>query len=216
VTDDDDTDDVQAIEGGAFVAVVGPSGAGKDSVMAYARDRLGGLPGFAFMARVITRPCDGASEIHDTMDADAFHAAERDGEFALSWRAHGLAYGIRRDLDARIAAGDVAVANLSRTALGAAARRYRRLAVVEVTALPDILAARIAARGREAGDKVAARLARAAEIRFPGLDVTSLDNSGAIEVAGEAFVALLLALRDAGAESARSDQPTPEDGPDRD
>ena len=108
-----------AIDGGTFVAVVGPSGAGKDAVIGYARSRLGGDPRFHFVRRVITRPCDGQSEIHDTMDVAQFHAAEAAGHFALTWRAHGLLYGLPATVDALIAAGRTVVANTSRGAIDA-------------------------------------------------------------------------------------------------
>jgi len=43
------------IRNGAFVAVVGPSGAGKDTLIAHARDALAGEPQVEFVRRVITR-----------------------------------------------------------------------------------------------------------------------------------------------------------------
>ena len=53
---------------GVFVAVVGPSGAGKDTLIDYARAHLAGEPDYEFVRRVITRPNDGSSEDHDTLD----------------------------------------------------------------------------------------------------------------------------------------------------
>jgi ribose 1,5-bisphosphokinase len=47
------------IRNGVFVAVVGPSGAGKDMVIGYAAERLSACEGVDFVRRVITRPCDG-------------------------------------------------------------------------------------------------------------------------------------------------------------
>ena len=77
---------------GTFVAVVGSSGAGKDSVMSYARERLGA--DIVIVRRVVTRDADGGSEDHDSMTLDQFVAAETEGRFALSWEAHGLRYGL--------------------------------------------------------------------------------------------------------------------------
>src|SRR5690606_17796598 len=77
---------------GTFVAVVGPSGAGKDSVINFARDKLGDE--VVVVRRVVTRTADGGSEDHDSLSAEAFAAAERGGQFALSWEAHGLNYGL--------------------------------------------------------------------------------------------------------------------------
>jgi ribose 1,5-bisphosphokinase len=175
---------------GAFVAVVGPSGAGKDSVISYARERLAAEDGVLFVRRVVTRPSD-AAEDHDTLDEAAFLAAEKGGAFALSWEAHGLRYGLPAGIDAAIARGRVAVANVSRAILPRLCQRYAMVAVVEIGAAPEVLANRLAARGRESSAAVSARLARSAPVEAPGAGVTSVDNSGPLEVAGERFVDLL-------------------------
>jgi len=181
------------IEGGAFVAVVGPSGAGKDSVMAYARQRLVAEPRVHFVRRVITRPSDPSLEDHDTMSASAFPQAEAAGAFALSWSSHGLSYGIPAAVDELVRGGGVAVANLSRAALPALRRRYARVVVAEITAAPAVLARRLAQRGRETADEIAARLARSVAADAAAGDRHLIDNSGALAVAGDRFVALLRA-----------------------
>lgn len=99
---------------GVFVPVVGPSGAGKDSLMAYARDKVAGNAAIRFARRVITRPADPRAEAHDTLDETGFLAAEAEGAFALSWRSHGLCYGVPVGVDRIIREGGVVVANLSR------------------------------------------------------------------------------------------------------
>lgn len=179
------------IGSGVFVAVVGPSGAGKDTIIAYAREALCGQSDFEFVRRVITRPSDGSTEDHDTLTDVAFEEAARCGAFALSWQAHGLSYGLPAGVDTIIADGRVAVANLSRAALPALRRRYASVLVVEVTAAPEILAERLAARGRESREEVLARLSRATPLEATGGDIARIDNSGSREIAGQRFVALL-------------------------
>ena len=176
---------------GVFVAVVGPSGAGKDSLIAFARARLAGEGAIEFVRRVVTRPSDAAAEDHDSLSDEEFGAAEARGEFALSWRAHGLSYGLPASVDRGIEAGHVMVANLSRAAIPSITRRYASVIVVEVVADPEILAGRIAGRAGARGGDAAARLARRAAIDAGGATVVTLDNSGALEVAGERFVDLL-------------------------
>lgn len=127
------------IRNGVFIAVVGPSGAGKDTIMAYARERFADEDSVEFVRRVITRPSDGATEDHDTLAEAAFVEAEADGAFALSWEAHGLRYGIPASVDTTIADGHVAIANASRGAIPALRERYENLAVVEITARPEFL-----------------------------------------------------------------------------
>ena len=99
-----------------LVAVVGPSGAGKDTLLAGARARLAGDARFRFVRRGITRPADPGGEDHDPLTQTAFARLRDAGGFALWWEAHGLLYGIPRDIEADLAAGRVVVANLSRAA----------------------------------------------------------------------------------------------------
>ena len=178
------------LRGGVFIAVVGPSGAGKDTIIDYAREKLHDDSGVEFVRRVITRPSDAGSEDHDTLADAAFDEAEKQGAFALSWPAHGLKYGLPANVDRTIADGRVAIANLSRGALPALRQRYANVAVVEITARHDILAERLSARGRESRGEVLARLARTAAVDR-GADVITIDNSGAREEAGERFLEIV-------------------------
>lgn len=178
------------LRNGVFIAVVGPSGAGKDTIIDYAREKLHDDSGVEFVRRVITRPSDAGSEDHDTLADAAFDEAEKQGAFALSWPAHGLKYGLPASVDGTIADGRVAIANLSRGALAALRQRYANVAVVEITARPDILAERLSARGRESRGEVLARLARIAPVDRSA-DVITIDNSGAREEAGERFLEIV-------------------------
>jgi ribose 1,5-bisphosphokinase len=189
------------VRNGVFVAVVGPSGAGKDTLIGYARDRFADSAAVAFVRRVITRPSDAASEDHDSLSEADFEAADRAGAFAVSWPAHGLRYGLPASLDRSIADGHVAVANVSRGALPLIRARYLNVVVVEVTASAEILAQRLAARGRESRGEVLARLARSAELGDPPAGAVRIDNSGPRDDAGERFCAVLrkaIAFADVG------------------
>ncbi len=179
-----------------LIAVVGPSGAGKDTLMEGARARLAGDARFLFVRRAITRPLDAGGEDHQVMAPDAFLRARDADAFALWWEAHGLLYGIPRAIEAEMTEGRVVVANLSRAVLGDAASRYR-LRVLEITASPATRAARLAARGREDSADRAARVARVVELP-PGIAVTTILNDGSVEEGIEAVLAALtLAAEDA-------------------
>lgn len=144
---------------GALVAIVGPSGAGKDTLIAHARATLSARAEFHFARRLVTRAAN-AFEDHDTIDAAAFDAAAASGAYALCWRAHGLGYALGGDVAEAIRAGRVVICNLSRGALPEARSRFQRMSVVEITAPPEVLAARLAARGRETPQSIAERLQR--------------------------------------------------------
>jgi phosphonate metabolism protein PhnN/1,5-bisphosphokinase (PRPP-forming) len=180
-----------------LVPVVGPSGAGKDTLMEAARARLAGDPRFVFARRCITRPAAAGGEDHRAMTREAFEAARAAGAFTLWWEAHGLLYGIPRGIEEEVAAGRVVVANLSRTVLADAARRHR-VRVLIITAPPATLAARLAARGREAPADIAARLAREAPVPA-GIEAETVLNDGTVELG----VARVLAALSRAAEDAR-------------
>lgn len=175
---------------GTFVAVVGPSGVGKDSLIGFARTRLESSGRVRFVRRVVTRQADGGSEDHDSLDAQAFAQAEQNGAFALNWDAHGLRYGLPIGLESDLQAGRVVVANLSRAVIPALLERYPDAVVVLVTADRDVIERRLANRGRETAESIKGRLDRRVGDRLPASTI-SIDNSGSLEQAGTQFVRLL-------------------------
>ena len=176
---------------GVFVAIVGPSGSGKDTLINFARERLADRPEFVFVRRIVTRPADRASEDHDSLSEAEFDAQERAGGFALAWPAHGLRYGLPASVDADIDAGRVVIANVSRQIVGQIERRYPRTAVVALSAAPEIIAQRLAARGREDAAAISQRLARMVDADALGPATIRLDNSGPLVFAGERLVDIL-------------------------
>ena len=176
---------------GTMVVVVGPSGAGKDSVMSYAARHFAHETSVRFVRRVITRPADAGGEAHEAIDAEGFRKRAAEGAFAVSWEAHGLSYGIPRETLGQLGQGVTLVANGSRSALPAFAEAYPRLKVVLVTASPEVLAARLAARGRESAEAIVKRLDRAAPEIVVAADAVVIDNSGRLEEAGEGLVSVL-------------------------
>ncbi len=176
---------------GLLFLVVGPSGAGKDSLIHAARKRLAGHPRLVFARRTITRAGGSGGEDHLAVPPEAFEYLESTGQFCLSWRAHGLAYGLPLDLTGEIAAGRCVVANVSRTVIEDACRRFPRVRVILVTAAMETLRQRLAKRGREAPGEVARRLSRAELALPPECEVVVVRNDGALETAlGDFLVAL--------------------------
>jgi len=162
-----------------LVLVVGPSGAGKDTLLDAARQALADDTRFRFVRRVITRSANAGGEMHEAVSEAEFAARD----FALQWQAHGLRYGIPIDA---VADAVVAVANVSRTVIAEAARRFV-VRVIEVTAPSDVLVARLASRGRETASDVAARLTR--RVTLPEqVAVETVVNDGSLEAGVARFL----------------------------
>ena len=171
-----------------LVLVVGPSGAGKDSLLNAAREAFRDDARISFARRVITRPADPRGENHEPVSEAEFAARD----FALAWSAHGLRYGIPTEA---VTGAPVVVANVSRGVIADATHRYE-LRVIEVTAPAEVLAARLAARGRESSTDVARRLARTATIP-DSVAVVTVCNDATLAEGVERFVAVLRRLVEA-------------------
>lgn len=178
---------------GGLFAVVGPSGAGKDSLMYAARSRL---PEVHLVRRVITRPEEAGGENFEGVSVTEFDRRLADGAFALHWHAHGLRYGIPSEVHELVGAGRLVLFNCSRAMLTDAAQVFPdQLRVIHLSARREILAQRLAARGRETAADVEKRLDRARLPLPAGLNVIEIDNSGALEDAVDRFLRALQPLR---------------------
>lgn len=180
------------VQRGALVLIVGPSGAGKDTVMSGARHALAGEDVFSFPPRVITRPVDTGPEHHIAVSPGAFLAAKGNGAFCLAWEAHGHHYGVPESALDLLRGGRVVVVNVSRTVVASAAQISNRVCVVQISASAATLAQRIAKRGREVGESVEARLVRRVTDFSPdGLPFYDICNDGAVELAVDRLAAIL-------------------------
>lgn len=174
---------------GTLFLIVGPSGAGKDSVIRYCRERADEAR-VSFPRRAITRPPGDANEDHEPISESEFGLRLAAGAFALHWQAHGLGYGIPASIGADLVGGRNVVVNVSRAVVAEARARFVSVVAVLVTAPADILAARLAGRGRESGEAVAGRLARQVD-RPLGEPTMAIDNSGRLEAAGDALLRMI-------------------------
>lgn len=180
---------------GAIVVVVGPSGAGKDSVIGFVAQHFADRADIDFVRRVITRPSDAGGEDHESISGEVFDSRMSAGDFAVAWQAHGLKYGIPKDALEKVQAGRILIANGSRAVLGQFRQTFPRVAIVNITASPQVLASRLVARGRESEQDILNRLKRQVPDIFDEPDVTTIDNSGPLEIAGSRFAALVANLQ---------------------
>lgn len=172
--------------------MAGPSGAGKDTLLDAARAHFQDDRTIVFARRFITRD-DQTGEQHAPVSKAEFARLEKEGGFFLSWRAHGLDYGIAAEALETLAAGNSVVLNVSRRIIGEAREKWPRTHVIQVTARPEVLRRRLLARGRETADGIGRRLERAGEIHLPEAEwLSELDNSGDLASAVARFTALIL------------------------
>ncbi len=174
---------------GRFVLVVGPSGAGKDTVLAGVKLRCAGDPAIVFPRRIVTRPASDAED-NDSLTPKAFDSAIGNGAFAFWWQAHGLKYGIPRTAEDDIRASRTVVCNVSRGVIGTVRGRYAYVATVEITAPADVLATRLAGRARDTDGSLDARLRRNAAFTAFQADHV-IQNIGAPDDAAQALLAVI-------------------------
>lgn len=181
---------------GQLVYVVGPSGAGKDSILSWLEARGVGLGAGAVRMvrarRTITRPHVPGAEAHEAVTAEQFEHLVRTGVLAMHWMANGCRYGIRASELAALETGAVVCVNGSRAYLQQAQALFPGMAVLAVQAPEDVLRQRLLARGRETAAGVNARLARNASLpalQHPRLAVVC--NNASLDEAGHAALSAL-------------------------
>ncbi|MET0446023.1 MAG: phosphonate metabolism protein/1,5-bisphosphokinase (PRPP-forming) PhnN [Pseudorhodoplanes sp.] len=172
---------------GRLVLVVGPSGAGKDTLIGLAQAACAGDETVVFARRIVTREAS-AFENNEQVSPDAFRQAKARQAFAADWEAHGLCYALPRTIDDDIRAGRSVVANISRTVIPALRAAYQDVVVVSVTAPLEVLAARLEARGRSSDGPIGERLRRHVEGAEP--DVT-ISNVGAAEAHAAELIGII-------------------------
>lgn len=177
---------------GRLVYVIGPSGAGKDTILRHVETQLPLDAGIVIARRYITRPPDRDGEHHIPVSRAAFDDLRRSDGFSMSWESHGLGYGIGRDILGCLASGLTVVVNGSREHLPVVRRDFgERLLTVLVTASRETLAARLSQRNRETEREIAARLERAELLQRDLVADVIIRNDGDLSTAVEEFMHML-------------------------
>ncbi len=171
--------------------VIGPSGAGKDTLMNYARTKINGNQPVIFSHRYITRPPFEGSENHVYLSHSEFEARYQAGFFAMNWESHNQHYGIGTEINNWMQAGFNVVVNGSRQYLPVAQKLYPDMITILIDASADVISSRLAGRGRETKEEIKKRIARTAEITTDLKNCIKVQNDGAIEDAGERLINIL-------------------------
>lgn len=176
---------------GRLYFVVGPSGAGKDTLMRWVQQRTAARDDIVFARRTITRPAH-ESEDHEAVSTEEYWRLAASGHFSMTWQANGLHYGIRRGIEVHLKSGRDVVVNGSREYIPTLRLHFPQARVIWIDAEEELIRERIAARQREQGAALLRRLDRVQRFRYPeDGDIIRLDNSGPIEVAGARLMDIL-------------------------
>ncbi|MBU2410374.1 MAG: phosphonate metabolism protein/1,5-bisphosphokinase (PRPP-forming) PhnN [Gammaproteobacteria bacterium] len=186
---------------GRLFYFIGPSGAGKDSLLNWVKSHAPTPLAVHLARRTITRPLHAGEEDHDSVDARAFALLCEAQAFALDWQANGLRYGVRHDELSPIHRGAWVLVNGSRAYLPEARARFPEMIVVHVSAGAETLRRRLTARARESADMVEQRVHRAGQFA-PPTEAIQVRNDGALEEAGER---MLQDMRNRAAEDIRAE-----------
>ena len=180
------------MKAGRLIAVVGPSGVGKDSVM---EGLAAADPSLHLVRRTITRAPELGGEDYDAVSVEKFNELVAAGHFAVHWGAHDLQYGIPASVRTVLAGGQDCLANFSRSALVAGDAAFAHFCVLNITARPETLTLRLTARSRESAEQIAKRLAQATKPLPGGLKVMSTSNDGPLEDTVAKALSLLQPVR---------------------
>ena len=173
--------------------VIGASGAGKDSLLGYAREHLSLDMPVVFAHRYITRPAATGDEDHTSLTPDEFALRLQHGCFAMHWESHGLSYGIGVEIRDWMQQGLHVVLNGSRAYLARAAADFSNLVPILIQVDEGVLRRRLTGRGRESPDQIAQRLRRNAELQCSTAHpkLIRIDNNDELPTAGRQFLRLL-------------------------
>jgi len=172
--------------------LMGPSGAGKDSLLEYARTHIDEAAPVVFAHRYITRPANAGGENHRSLSESEFALRSRNNCFAMKWCSHGLCYGVGKEIDAWLAQGLSVMVNGSRSYFSTASQKYPDITPILVDVDSHVLAGRLTKRGRESQQEIQARLSKIRSkqtIQHPNLMI--IENNTTIDQAGETLLEII-------------------------
>jgi ribose 1,5-bisphosphokinase len=182
-----------------LIYVIGPSGAGKDSVLQALREIWQELPPAYWTRRTITRPVQPEGEAHENVTPPEFERLCSEGAFAMAWRANELSYGVRTEELIALSQGYCVFVNGSRAYLPQIMARWPSCTVVQISASPDVLLQRLNRRNRESTQAISQRMARTVEVELPQSAISIVNDGSLQEAAQSLLTRLQIQLRNAPA-----------------
>ena len=169
----------------AIYLSLGPSGAGKDTLLLAGRALLEGNSDVVFIQRHLTRNAASVTDLEISVTSDEFAAGLAANTYALHWEAHGTRYGVpSAELSAALGQGRRCVLNVSRTQVPIVQEKFGdryEVYVLHITASFATLRMRLLSRGRESSEDVEKRLARAMRDTPSGPHVITILNEATVD-----------------------------------
>lgn len=173
--------------------IIGPSGAGKDSLIDYLRQHCKPEHRLVFAHRYITRKPNAGGENHVGLSEAEFQQRKASGLFAMDWYSHQIYYGIGIEIETWLDQGLNVVVNGSRSYLPSALARFKCLSPILIDADTSVLRQRLTARGRESAEQIEQRLSRALQTKqaLVNKHYHVVSNNDSLAQAGKALLTLL-------------------------
>ena len=172
---------------GNLFYIIGGSGAGKDSLIDYAKKHISENAPIEFVRRYITRPSTAGGENHLALTEDEFLQYKENDHFVMDWFSHDTHYGIGTEINCWLSKNISVVMNGSREYLSEAANKYPNIIPVLISVDSLILSERLFSRGRENYDEIQKRIVQAVKLEssvdHPNL--ITIENNTSIEKAGD-------------------------------
>lgn len=130
-----------------LVYVIGPSGAGKDSVLQGLCERWSLSIPVHWARRTITRAVTNGGEQHESVLPAEFDLLLQAGAFGMHWQGNGLRYGVRRSELAPLELGHCVLVTGSRAYVPSLQSAWPGCSLVHISAPPDVLRQRLGTRG---------------------------------------------------------------------
>ncbi len=183
-------------ERGQIYYLMGASGAGKDSLIKYAKLHSNRLKSIRIAKRYITRPPDTTTgdDDHHYIKPAEFDNFLKKNRFAMHWMRHGFSYGISKKIDTWLDEGKGVVINGSRQYLPQALNNYPGLHAILVQADHHLLYERLKTRRRDTSANIKKRMQWAEDDMTSdnqAATFTIINNNGPLKIAGEKFLAIL-------------------------
>lgn len=173
---------------GKLFYIIGPSGAGKDTLIQYVRTHLSQTTPMCIAHRYITRDYKSEGENHIELSEEEFNLRATNGLFTFHWEGHSTMYGIGKEIEIWMNSGIHVMMNGSRAYLNQAREKIPDLIPIYISVSKQTLMNRLITRGRESKDEIEQRLNRGQQFVPQAPNLIILQNDGPIEECGQALI----------------------------